>query len=189
MQIHVTVLGWLQIVFGALGIIAGILMLAFAGVAGSFAPELDRAMRSSPAASGAPAPSRPGHAPTGTMDGRGAHQVRAPSTAAAGNSGAARKPAGNDHDPAFDAMFSTNPLSMVSGVYGVVGGLVALASLLGLIGGFGLLRCAPWGRVLAVITSILSLPGVPFGTALGVYGLVILFNAETVALFDRRPAC
>ena len=57
-----------------------------------------------------------------------------------------------------------------------------------LILGWGLLNGAPWARVLGIVISILSLihPAVGLGTALGVYGLVIFFNPETVEMFEGR---
>jgi hypothetical protein len=60
----------------------------------------------------------------------------------------------------------------------------AVIGLPGFLVGIGLLNRAPWARIGGIIISILSLINFPFGTAIGIYGLVILFNAETVALFD-----
>jgi hypothetical protein len=64
--------------------------------------------------------------------------------------------------------------------------IVALFALPQLLLGWGLLRGASWARILGIIMSILSLlhPVVGIYTALGIYGLVILFNSETVAMFD-----
>lgn len=45
--------------------------------------------------------------------------------------------------------------------------------------GWGLLKHKSWSRVLGIIVSILSLTHVPLGTAIGVYGLWVLFNDET----------
>jgi hypothetical protein len=63
-------------------------------------------------------------------------------------------------------------------------GLLALPQI---IGGLGLVGHKEWARILMLVVSFLSLPHVPFGTALGVYSMVVLFNPETVRLF-RGPA-
>ena len=56
----------------------------------------------------------------------------------------------------------------------------------GFVVGAGLLKRRPWARILGIVTSALSLMHVPFGTALGVYGLWILFHRDTESLFDAR---
>ena len=60
--------------------------------------------------------------------------------------------------------------------------LLAL-SLPGLITGIGLLKFQPWARIAAIVLSVINLINLPFGTALGIYGLWVLFNKETEALF------
>lgn len=57
-----------------------------------------------------------------------------------------------------------------------------------LIAGWGLLKYAEWARILTIILSVLSLPGFPVGTLAGGYGLWVLFNDETIALFRARQA-
>ena len=56
----------------------------------------------------------------------------------------------------------------------------------GLVVGIGLFKRQPWARILGIVLSALSLMHVPFGTALGVYGLWILFNRDTERLFAAR---
>ena len=56
----------------------------------------------------------------------------------------------------------------------------------GFVVGAGLLKRRPWARILGIVMSALSLMHVPFGTALGVYGLWILFHRDTESLFDAR---
>ena len=53
----------------------------------------------------------------------------------------------------------------------------------GCVVGAGLLRRRPWARILGIVLSALSLMHVPFGTALGVYGLWILFHRDAERLF------
>jgi hypothetical protein len=62
--------------------------------------------------------------------------------------------------------------------------IIAIYSLPGILAGWGLLQGANWARILCIVLSIIDLFGFPFGTALGVYGLVVLFNPEVVAYFE-----
>jgi hypothetical protein len=64
-----------------------------------------------------------------------------------------------------------------------VAALIGLLSIPSIIAGWGLSKRRSWARILAIILGILSLPSFPFGTALGVYALVILFNDEAKLLF------
>ncbi len=59
-------------------------------------------------------------------------------------------------------------------------------SLPSIVGGWGLLQLKPWSWLLMVIVSILHLFHVPLGTALGVYGLWVLFSDDARRLLDRR---
>ncbi len=66
--------------------------------------------------------------------------------------------------------------------------LFATVYLPGMIVGWGLLQYAPWARIVGIIVSIFDLLQFSYSlpmVALGVYGLIVLFNPETVALFDR----
>lgn len=54
-----------------------------------------------------------------------------------------------------------------------------------ILGGYGLLKGYEWGRILTLVVSFLSLLNVPFGTALGIYSIVILMNKETAAQFQK----
>ncbi len=76
-----------------------------------------------------------------------------------------------------------------SAVLGVVGmavtTVVLIISVPGLIAGIGLLNYQPWARILTIVLSALELPGVPFHTALGIYGLWVLLSNDGAALFER----
>jgi hypothetical protein len=52
------------------------------------------------------------------------------------------------------------------------------------IGGFGLLHYKRWSRVWMIVVSGFHLLHVPFGTALGVYGLVVLLNEESQRILE-----
>ncbi len=60
-------------------------------------------------------------------------------------------------------------------------GLIGLPQI---IGGFGLIHHREWARILMLVVSFISLFHVPFGTALGIYSMIVLFNPETVRLFQ-----
>ena len=85
-----------------------------------------------------------------------------------------------DHDP--DAAF-------VVPLMGAIGGFVLIVLLIlsvpGIIAGVGLLSYQPWARILTIVLSILDLISIPFGTALGIYGLWVLFNTEGAQLFEQ----
>ena len=85
----------------------------------------------------------------------------------------------NAGDP--DAMHIAMPVLGIVGL--AISGFVLLLSLPGVIAGFGLLKFRPWARILTIVLSALDLPGVPIGTALGVYGLWVLLQPETERLF------
>lgn len=76
-----------------------------------------------------------------------------------------------------------------SGILGIIGAaimlLVLAISLPGLIAGIGLLNFQNWARILTIIISAIELPGFPFHTALGIYGLWVLLSNEGTVLFTR----
>src|SRR5262249_23837396 len=70
---------------------------------------------------------------------------------------------------------------------GLAAGLFCFAwAVPGFVVGVGLLKRRRWARVLGIVVSALSLVHVPFGTALGVYGLWVLFHRDTERLFAAR---
>ena len=70
----------------------------------------------------------------------------------------------------------------------IASAFIGLIGLPQIIGGLGLLRYKEWARILMLVISFISLANVPFGTFLGAYSLVILFNPETVRLFQGGSA-
>ncbi len=65
--------------------------------------------------------------------------------------------------------------------------LLMVLSLPGVIAGVGLLHRKRWARVLTIVLSALELFSVPFGTALGVYGLWVLLSTGSEAVFNNNP--
>ena len=61
---------------------------------------------------------------------------------------------------------------------------VVIISLPSLLAGYGLLKYSQWGRILALILSFLNLAAFPLGTALGVYGIYVLFHDDGRRLFE-----
>jgi hypothetical protein len=76
-----------------------------------------------------------------------------------------------------EAMFITGTVGMAIAAFLVV------LSLPGIVAGIGLLKFRPWARILAIIIGVLHLLSFPFGTALGVYTLYVLLNAEAPSMF------
>jgi len=70
----------------------------------------------------------------------------------------------------------------------IVSAFLAALGLPQIIGGLGLLARKEWARILILVLAFLALVNVPFGTALGVYTLIVLFNPETVGLFQGPAA-
>lgn len=62
-----------------------------------------------------------------------------------------------------------SPLAFVAGV-GLAGATLSLVA------GIGLLRGTRWSRPVAFLASIASLPTMPVGTVIGVYGLLVLLG-------------
>ncbi len=73
-------------------------------------------------------------------------------------------------------------------VFLVIGiGLLAYGAL-GIAAAVGLFKLKRWGRVLSLVFCGISLLSLPFGTALGVWGLIALTRPATVKLFQGEPA-
>ncbi len=55
---------------------------------------------------------------------------------------------------------------------------VLILSLPGILAGYGLLKGKEWGRILALVVTVLGLFNFPLGTAIGVYALYVLLQQE-----------
>jgi hypothetical protein len=53
---------------------------------------------------------------------------------------------------------------------------------------YGLFKLRPWARIMAIILSAMCLTQIPLGTAVGIYGLIVLFQKQTEQLFVASPA-
>lgn len=59
-----------------------------------------------------------------------------------------------------------------------IGAVVLLKTLVGAAAGAALLQARPWARIVILVYSFLALFSFPFGTALGIYSLVVLLPEE-----------
>ena len=84
------------------------------------------------------------------------------------------------HDP--DAYIAIPILTFFGGGLAL---MLLLLSVPSIVTGIGLLKLTPWSRTLGIVVSALHLLSIPFGTALGAYGLWVLLSSETVPLFAR----
>jgi hypothetical protein len=86
------------------------------------------------------------------------------------------------HDP--DSLVALSILGVVGAALFV---LFLALSVPGIVAGWGLLNLRPWARILTIVLSALNLLNFPVGTAIGVYGLWVLLNQETEAMFRGAP--
>ena len=85
--------------------------------------------------------------------------------------------------------FTQNPDAEVAvPVLGLIGAavcvLLLVLSIPGIVAGIGLLKFQQWARIMTLVLCALNIMNVPFGTALGVYGLWVLLQQETERLFE-----
>jgi hypothetical protein len=73
----------------------------------------------------------------------------------------------------------------IRAIMSFVGGFVILKALLGIAAGIGLLQRQSWARPLAIVMSFFELLHIPFGTALGIYTLVVLLPNEASVEYDE----
>ena len=96
-------------------------------------------------------------------------------------------------DPEFAADFVDVPVEQfnkMNAVMPLIGAFVLFPlSLLTMIAGIGLWLQRRWGRILALILSVLLLFSFPFGTVIGIFGIWVLgFNADVQQLFSNTQA-
>jgi hypothetical protein len=56
---------------------------------------------------------------------------------------------------------------------------------LALVAGWGLHERSQWGRIVAIVAAVLSLVKFPFGTALGIWTLVVLLGYQNTTLYEQ----
>jgi len=70
----------------------------------------------------------------------------------------------------------------------VLGYFLVFVSAPDIIAGIFLLKFKNWARYLAIVISFFDLFAVPIGTAIAVYSLWVLFNQDTVQMFEDHEA-
>lgn len=66
--------------------------------------------------------------------------------------------------------------------------LIGISSLLALLSAWGLQSRQPWARTFAIVVAFLNLIDIPFGTAVGVYTLVVLMPSEAATEYQQMAA-
>ena len=61
--------------------------------------------------------------------------------------------------------------------------ILFILALPGFICSYGLITKQSWSRVFGIVLSCFSLLSIPLGTAIGIYGLWVLFKDETIDIF------
>ncbi len=74
-------------------------------------------------------------------------------------------------------------LPIIAIIGGAISFLLLLVSAPSIVAGIALLYFKPWGRILAIIVSAFHLLSFPLGTALGIYGLWVLFSEKSLRCF------
>ena len=70
----------------------------------------------------------------------------------------------------------------------LIGGFLTLLSIPAIVGGAGLMKHAPWARILVLILGVINIFNIPFGTVLAIYTLWVLLNDETARMFSESSA-
>jgi len=77
---------------------------------------------------------------------------------------------------------------LLHGFYVFIAVYSILTGILGIWAAWAILRHEPWGRTLALIAGFVSLISIPFGTAIGVYTIIILLPSSAVQAYERITA-
>jgi hypothetical protein len=75
-------------------------------------------------------------------------------------------------------------LPFIAMIGGAISLFLLIVSIPAIIAGIGLYSFKPWSRLLAIIVSALHIPNIPFGTALGIYGLWVLLSDDSQRYFS-----
>jgi hypothetical protein len=77
------------------------------------------------------------------------------------------------------------PMPFGHAIYGLIWVSVITHAALAAVAGWGLMERAQWGRILAIIAAIYGLLSIPFGTALGIWTLVVLLGCRNSTLYEH----
>ena len=89
--------------------------------------------------------------------------------------------------PMFRGPWSRGPLppEFFAGILGFSWTIMAVKAGLALIAAWGLLEHQPWARVVAIVAAFVFLLNIPFGTAVGIWTLVVLMGYRNASLYDQ----
>lgn len=90
------------------------------------------------------------------------------------------------HKPGEPGVETVLPIVIVAFVFAFL--FVVLLSIPNVVAGYGLRKDKSWARIWAIIASILACMSFPFGTAIGVFGLVFLFGEDGKRYFNSPAA-
>jgi hypothetical protein len=77
------------------------------------------------------------------------------------------------------------PPEFFAGMLGFVWVTLMCKTCLALVAAWGLLEHAPWGRIVAIVAAFIFLVNIPFGTALGIWTLVVLLGYRNTTLYEQ----
>lgn len=81
------------------------------------------------------------------------------------------------------------PTGFLTALFTMLGLVVLAKAACGFAAGIGLTRRAPWGRMMALVISFISLiTNIPLGTALAIYTMWVLLPAESQTEYDALVA-
>jgi predicted nucleic acid-binding Zn ribbon protein len=80
------------------------------------------------------------------------------------------------------------PVDFLRSVVTVIGILILAKAVFGFIAGWGLMQHEAWARVVTLVLAFISLPNLPFGTAIGVYTLWVLLSGQAQQEYDALVA-
>jgi hypothetical protein len=62
---------------------------------------------------------------------------------------------------------------------------LVVRTILALVAAWGLVERTQWGRIVAIVAAFLSLLKFPFGTAIGIWTLVVLLGYRNATLYEQ----
>jgi hypothetical protein len=77
------------------------------------------------------------------------------------------------------------PPEFFAGMLGFVWVILAVKTCLALVAGWGLLEHEQWGRIVAIAAAFIFLLNLPFGTAIGIWTLVMLLGYRNSTLYEQ----
>lgn len=84
-------------------------------------------------------------------------------------------------------LFSPYSQSILTSLVGsILAGIVLVLIIPMFIAGFGLARRRRWARALGMVVCCIYMLHIPLGTIIGIYGLWVLMNNQTIEMFEGR---